>query len=68
MDSQIESENPKIPNLNEKEPDKAQNVAEEAFKEEFIKDLSTFVEGELVEGTVVAVTMDSVFSDIVYKS
>ena len=68
MDSQIESENPKIPNLNEKEPDKAQNVAEEAFKEEFIKDLSTFVEGELVEGTVVAVTMDSVFIDIGYKS
>ena len=40
----------------------------EAFKEEFIKDLSSFVEGEIVEGTVVAVANDSVFVDIGYKS
>ena len=63
-----ESENPKIPNLNEEDLDKSKNDAEEAFKEEFIKDLSSFVEGELIEGTVVAVTMDSVFIDIGYKS
>lgn len=40
----------------------------ETFKEEFIKDLSSFVEGEVVEGTVVAVSGDSVFVDIGYKS
>jgi small subunit ribosomal protein S1 len=41
---------------------------EETFKEEFIKDLSTFLEGEIVEGVVVAVAADSIFVDIGYKS
>jgi small subunit ribosomal protein S1 len=68
MDSQIESENKKIPNLDDEIQDKSQSDTEEAFKEEFIKDLSSFVEGELVEGIVVAVSMDSVFIDIGYKS
>ncbi len=42
--------------------------ANEIFKEEFIKDLSSFVEGQIVEGVIVAVTVDSVFVDIGYKS
>ena len=66
MDNQNDLENGKLPNLNvEDEENEAQ---EEAFKEEFIKDLSSFVEGQLVGGTVVAVTTDSVFIDIGYKS
>ena len=68
MDSQNETENGKIPNLNEADQVTSQNDIEESFKEEFIKDLSSFVEGEIVEGTVVAVTIDSVFIDIGYKS
>ncbi|UCB44985.1 MAG: 30S ribosomal protein S1 [Spirochaetota bacterium] len=47
---------------------KGDDLPNEMFKEEFIKDLSTFVEGQIVEGTVVAVTQDSVFIDIGYKS
>jgi len=66
MDNQNDLENGKLPNLNvEDEENEAQ---EEAFKEEFIKDLSSFVEGQLIGGTVVAVTTDSVFIDIGYKS
>jgi small subunit ribosomal protein S1 len=66
MDNQNDLENGKLPNLNvEDEENEAQ---EEAFKEEFIKDLSSFVEGQLVGGTVVDVTTDSVFIDIGYKS
>jgi len=41
---------------------------DETFKEDFIEDLSTFSEGKIVEGIVVAVTADSVFVDIGYKS
>lgn len=66
MDNQNGLENGKMPSLNvENEQNYTQ---EEAFKEEFIKDLSSFVEGQIVEGTVVAVTTDSVFIDIGYKS
>ncbi|MCK5094194.1 MAG: 30S ribosomal protein S1 [Spirochaetes bacterium] len=66
MDNHNDLENGKLPNLNvEDEENEAQ---EEAFKEEFIKDLSSFVEGQLIGGTVVAVTTDSVFIDIGYKS
>jgi small subunit ribosomal protein S1 len=66
MDNQNDLENGKLPNLNvEDEENEAQ---EEAFKEEFIKDLSSFVEGQLIGGTVIAVTADSVFIDIGYKS
>jgi small subunit ribosomal protein S1 len=42
--------------------------SEEAFNEEYIEDLSSFSEGKIVEGTVVAVTTDSIFVDIGYKS
>ena len=52
MDSKKETENGKIPNSNEETQDSSQNDFEESFKEEFIKDLSSFVEGEIVEGTV----------------
>ena len=45
-----------------------ENEEDETFKEEFIKDLSSFIEGEIVEGLVVAVTTDSVLVDIGYKS
>jgi hypothetical protein len=41
---------------------------EESFHEDFIKDLSSFEEGKIVEGSVVAITEDSVFVDIGYKS
>jgi small subunit ribosomal protein S1 len=47
---------------------KREDPQAETFKEEFIKDLSSFVEGKIVEGTVVAVSGDSVFVDIGYKS
>lgn len=40
----------------------------EAFKEEFIQDLSSIVEGEIVEGSVIAVSDESVFVDVGYKS
>ena len=40
----------------------------ETFNEEFIEDLSSFSEGLIVEGIVVAVTTDSIFVDIGYKS
>lgn len=43
-------------------------IPEEIFKEDFIKDLSFFSEGGIIEGTVVAVAQDSVFVDIGYKS
>jgi len=43
-------------------------VTEETFKEDFIDDLSTFSEGQIVEGVVVAVTAESVYVDIGYKS
>lgn len=66
MDNQNDLENGKLPNLNEE--DEENEAQEEAFKEEFIKDLSSFVEGQLIGGTVVAVTTDSVFIDIGYKS
>jgi small subunit ribosomal protein S1 len=41
---------------------------EEMFREEFIKDLATFGEGQIVDGTVAGVTTDTVFVDIGYKS
>jgi small subunit ribosomal protein S1 len=41
---------------------------EETFKEEFIKDLGSFGEGQIVEGTIVGVAADVVFVDIGYKS
>jgi small subunit ribosomal protein S1 len=41
---------------------------EESFHEDFIKDLSTFEEGKIVEGSIVAIAEDSVFVDIGYKS
>ena len=41
---------------------------EETFKEEFIKDLGSFGEGQIVEGTIVSVAADVVFVDIGYKS
>lgn len=44
------------------------SAKEEAFREEFIKDLASFGEGQIVEGTVVGVTLDTVFVDIGYKS
>lgn len=40
----------------------------ETFKEEFIQDLSSIIEGEIVEGKVVAVSTESVFVDVGYKS
>ncbi len=46
----------------------SENTVEEAFHEEFIKDLSTFEEGMIIEGIVVEVTPESVFVDIGYKS
>jgi len=45
-----------------------ESVKEETFQEEFIKDLSTYEEGMIVEGIVVEVTSESVFVDIGYKS
>ena len=66
MDNQRGSENEKIPPLR---VEVVQNeTQDEAFKEEFIKDLTTIVEGEIIEGSVIAVTADSVFIDIGYKS
>lgn len=41
---------------------------DETFNEEYIEDLSSFSEGKIVEGIVVAVTTDSIFVDIGYKS
>lgn len=41
---------------------------DETFNEEYIEDLSSFSEGLIVEGIVVAVTPDSIFVDIGYKS
>jgi small subunit ribosomal protein S1 len=46
----------------------SQESSDETFKEDLIDDLSTFNEGKIVEGVVVAVTVDSVFVDIGYKS
>ena len=43
-------------------------IHEETFKEEFIKDLGSFGEGQIVEGTIVGVAADVVFVDIGYKS
>ena len=40
----------------------------EEFKEDFIQDLNNFTNGEIVEGVVVAITQDSVFIDIGFKS
>lgn len=48
--------------------DEREDPQAETFKEEFIKDLSSFIEGKIVEGTVVAVSGDTVFVDIGYKS
>jgi small subunit ribosomal protein S1 len=48
--------------------DVANTGPEETFKEAFIDDLSSFEEGKIVEGIVVASTADSVFVDIGYKS
>jgi small subunit ribosomal protein S1 len=48
--------------------DSSKDSTEETFKEDLIEDLSTFGEGKVVEGTIVAVTDDSVFIDIGYKS
>ncbi len=45
-----------------------EGAADEAFQEEFIKDLSTFEEGMIVEGIIVEVNPESVFVDIGYKS
>jgi len=45
-----------------------EQVIEEPFKEEFIKDLSSFNQGEIVEGKVITITEDSVYVDIGYKS
>jgi small subunit ribosomal protein S1 len=44
------------------------DATEETFKEEFISNLSTFEEGQIVEGKIVAISMDVVFVDIGYKS
>ncbi len=41
---------------------------DETFNENFIEDLSSFSEGKIVEGIVVAITADSIFVDIGYKS
>jgi small subunit ribosomal protein S1 len=41
---------------------------EETFSEDFIKDLASFGEGQIVDGTVAGVTADTVFVDIGYKS
>lgn len=66
MENQEGMENDKIPL---KEGNTVHDgTQEETFKEEFIKDLSSIVEGEVIEGLVVAVTPDSVFVDIGYKS
>jgi small subunit ribosomal protein S1 len=54
--------------VGEQEITVSQETADETFKEDFIDDLSTFSEGKIVEGIVVAVTADSVFVDIGYKS
>lgn len=45
-----------------------ENEVEETFNEDLIEDLSDFDEGEITDGTIVAVTEDSVFVDIGYKS
>jgi len=47
--------------------DQQEDVKEE-FKEDFIQNLNNFNNGEIVEGVVVAVTQDSVFIDIGFKS
>jgi len=55
--------------LNENSTDlTSKNNLDETFNENLIKDLSSFVEGQIIEGTVVAVASDSVFVDIGYKS
>ena len=41
---------------------------QEEFKEDFIQNLNSFNNGEIVSGVVVAVTQDSVFVDIGFKS
>jgi small subunit ribosomal protein S1 len=46
----------------------AEDKFDEMFREEFIKDLASFGEGQIVDGTVVGVTADTVFVDIGYKS
>ncbi len=55
-------------NLSKTENRDSESTAEETFHEEFIKDLSTFEEGMIIEGVVVEVTPESVFVDIGYKS
>ncbi len=47
--------------------DQQEDVREE-FKEDFIQNLNNFNNGEIVKGVVVAVTPDSVFIDIGFKS
>ncbi len=66
MENNDDSGNEKIPP--ESSAYTVDEMHEEKFKEEFIKDLSAFSEGEIVEGVVVAVVADSVFVDIGYKS
>jgi small subunit ribosomal protein S1 len=51
-----------------RDEDKDSESTDETFNEEFIEDLSSFSEGLIVEGVVVAVTTDSIFVDIGYKS
>jgi len=70
MENERGLDNEKIPSSGEEIVKEIVNdeTPAETFKEEFIQDLSSIVEGEIVEGTVVAVSDDSVFVDIGYKS
>jgi len=55
-------------NLSSTEFEDQQEDVKEEFKEDFIQNLNNFNNGEIVKGVVVAVTPDSVFIDIGFKS
>ena len=55
-------------NLSSTEFEDQQEDVKEEFKEDFIQNLNNFNNGEIVEGVIVAVTQDSVFIDIGFKS